>query len=138
MGRIADILQARGQLDEALRIRRDEQLPVYDRLGDVRERAVTLHKIASTMIDQGGLNDARVAEISDLSSEAFTIARQLNLANGIAHSGVLLAQVLAKTGRGEEALPVLDEAEAAFTKLGNAEGLARAKALRETLTAPTH
>ena len=90
------------------------------------------------MIDQGGLNDARVAEISDLSSEAFTIARQLNLANGIAHSGVLLAQVLAKTGRGEEALPVLDEAEAAFTKLGNAEGLARAKALRETLTAPTH
>ncbi|MGC8470153.1 MAG: hypothetical protein ACP5NI_09645, partial [Acetobacteraceae bacterium] len=34
-GRIADILQARGQLDEALRIRREEQLPVYDRLGDV-------------------------------------------------------------------------------------------------------
>ena len=28
MGRIADILQARGQLDEALRIRRGEELPV--------------------------------------------------------------------------------------------------------------
>jgi hypothetical protein len=35
-GRIADILQARGQLDEALRIRQEEELPVYERLGDVR------------------------------------------------------------------------------------------------------
>jgi len=36
MGQIADILQARGQLDEALKIRTDEELPVYERLGDVR------------------------------------------------------------------------------------------------------
>ena len=36
MGQIADILQARGELDEALRIRREEELPVYERLGDVR------------------------------------------------------------------------------------------------------
>jgi hypothetical protein len=41
MGKIADILQARGELDEALRIRREEELPVYDRLGDVRSKAVT-------------------------------------------------------------------------------------------------
>ena len=38
MGKIADILQARGELDEALRIRREEELPVYERLGDVRSR----------------------------------------------------------------------------------------------------
>ena len=36
MGQIADILQARGQLDEALKIRNEEELPVYERLGDVR------------------------------------------------------------------------------------------------------
>ena len=36
LGKIADILQARGELDEALRIRREEELPVYERLGDVR------------------------------------------------------------------------------------------------------
>ena len=36
MGRIADILQGRGETDEALRIRREEELPVYERLGDVR------------------------------------------------------------------------------------------------------
>ena len=41
MGKIADILQARGELDEALRIRREEELPVYERLGDVRSEAVT-------------------------------------------------------------------------------------------------
>jgi len=42
MGQIADILQARGEVDEALRIRREEELPVYERLGDVRSRAVTM------------------------------------------------------------------------------------------------
>jgi hypothetical protein len=31
MGQIADILQARGELDEAVRIRREEELPVYER-----------------------------------------------------------------------------------------------------------
>ena len=39
MGKIADILQTRGELDEALRIRREEELPVYERLGDVRSSA---------------------------------------------------------------------------------------------------
>ncbi|MFD2233224.1 CHAT domain-containing protein, partial [Phaeospirillum tilakii] len=38
MGKIADILQARGELDAALKIRQEEELPVYDRLGDVRSR----------------------------------------------------------------------------------------------------
>jgi hypothetical protein len=45
-GQIADVLQARGDLDEALRIRREEELPVYERLGDVRAKAVTMGKIA--------------------------------------------------------------------------------------------
>ena len=36
LGQIADVLQARGQLDEALRIRQEEELPIYERLGDVR------------------------------------------------------------------------------------------------------
>ncbi len=36
-GLIADILEARGEFDEVLRIRREEELPVYERLGDDRE-----------------------------------------------------------------------------------------------------
>jgi len=33
LGKIADVLADRGELDEALRIRGEEQLPVYERLG---------------------------------------------------------------------------------------------------------
>jgi hypothetical protein len=40
LGKIADVLETRGQLDEALLIRREEELPVYERLGDVR-KAIT-------------------------------------------------------------------------------------------------
>jgi hypothetical protein len=55
MGKIADVLQARGQLDEALRIRQEEELPVYERLGDVRAKAVTMGQIADILkaLDQG-------------------------------------------------------------------------------------
>ncbi|MBM3495235.1 MAG: tetratricopeptide repeat protein, partial [Armatimonadetes bacterium] len=58
LGQIADILQSRGELDEALRIRREEQLPVYERLGDVRSRAVTMGKIADILQDRGELDEA--------------------------------------------------------------------------------
>ncbi|MBN1206947.1 MAG: metallophosphoesterase, partial [Myxococcaceae bacterium] len=57
-GICADILQARGELDEALRIRREEELPVFERLGDVRERAVTLGKVADILQSRGKLDDA--------------------------------------------------------------------------------
>ena len=48
-GRIADILVTRGELDEALRIRTEEELPVYERLGDVRSYAVTQGQIADIL-----------------------------------------------------------------------------------------
>jgi len=57
-GGIADILQARGELDEALRIRTEEQLSVYERLGDVRSRAVTQGKIADIKQARGELDEA--------------------------------------------------------------------------------
>jgi tetratricopeptide (TPR) repeat protein len=57
-GVIADILQARGELDEALRIRQEEQLPVYERLGDVRSRAVTMGQIADILQARGELDEA--------------------------------------------------------------------------------
>jgi esterase/lipase superfamily enzyme len=58
MGKITDILRARGRLDEALRIYNEEQLPVYQRLGDVRERAVTMGKIADILQARGQLDEA--------------------------------------------------------------------------------
>ena len=58
MGKIADILQAAGELDEALRIRREEELPVYERLGDIRASAVTMGKIADILQARGELDEA--------------------------------------------------------------------------------
>jgi predicted negative regulator of RcsB-dependent stress response len=57
-GKIADILVRRGELDEALRIRREQELPVFTRLGAVREIAVTQGKIAKILANKGDLNGA--------------------------------------------------------------------------------
>jgi hypothetical protein len=58
MGKIADILQSRGELEEAERIRRDDELPVYERLGDVRSKAVTMGYIADILQSRGELEEA--------------------------------------------------------------------------------
>jgi hypothetical protein len=58
MGIIADILQARGELDEALRIRQQEELPIFEKLGDVRSKAVTMGKIADILYRRGELDEA--------------------------------------------------------------------------------
>ncbi len=58
MGVLADVLQARGDLEGALRIRREEQLPVYERLGDVRSRAVAMGQIADVLQARGDLEEA--------------------------------------------------------------------------------
>jgi tetratricopeptide (TPR) repeat protein len=57
-GKIADILQARGQLNEALRIRTEDELPVYQKLGHVSAVAVTQGKIADILQARGQLDDA--------------------------------------------------------------------------------
>lgn len=55
---LASLLTEFGQLDEALHIRLDEQLPVHEKLGDVRSRAITLGKIADIHQDRGQLDEA--------------------------------------------------------------------------------
>jgi hypothetical protein len=42
----------------ALRIRREEQLPVYERLGDVRSKAVTMGQIADVLQARGQTEEA--------------------------------------------------------------------------------
>ena len=58
MGKIADILRAHGELEEALRIRREEELPVYERLGEVGLRATSMGKIAEILHDRGDLDES--------------------------------------------------------------------------------
>lgn len=57
-GAVADAHHALGNLDEALRIRREEQLPRYDRFDDVRSRAITVGKIADIFQAHNNLDEA--------------------------------------------------------------------------------
>src|SRR5262249_1241808 len=58
LGKIADILQACGQLDEALRVLKEDVLPVFEKLGDIRFRAVATGKIAGILEARGQLDEA--------------------------------------------------------------------------------
>jgi tetratricopeptide (TPR) repeat protein len=58
MGIIADIAYDRGELDEALRIRREIELPALERLGDTRSAAVTWGQIADIAYRRGELDEA--------------------------------------------------------------------------------
>ena len=62
MGQIADIYQARGQLDEALRILREEELPVYEKLGARRDILVCEANIAMVLLERKRPGDPLEAE----------------------------------------------------------------------------
>ena len=116
LGKIADILTQRGQTEEALRIRREEQMPVYERLGDVRERAVTLGKIADILTQRGQTEEAlRIFEdellpfferLGDVHSRAVTLGK--------------IADILTQRGQTEEALRIRREEQMpVYERLGD-------------------
>jgi hypothetical protein len=76
MGKIADILQARGQLDEALQYRMEE-LPIYEKLGAARDLLVARTEQAITRLlrDRDGDRD----EARNLLNLALGDARRLDL-----------------------------------------------------------
>ena len=95
---LATLLESIGELDEALRIRREEQLPVYERLGDVRERAVTLGKIADVLQARGELDEAlRIRR-----EEQLTVYERLGDVRERAVGRTKLAINLIKRGRTED------------------------------------
>jgi hypothetical protein len=76
-GLIADILQARGQLDEALKIRNEEELPVYERLGDLRSLLVGRANLAITLLQRA--NDGDRDKAARLLQLALEEAQRLKL-----------------------------------------------------------
>jgi tetratricopeptide (TPR) repeat protein len=135
-GKIADLLQARGQLDEALRIRQQEQLPVYERLGDVRSKSATHFQIATLRLarNEQATQEGLQAIFEDL-RQAYEIAVQMRIPDGIAAVGPLFAQILAVGQAFERALGVLAEVDAACAVLGDEGGRQEAAALREHIEA---
>lgn len=104
-GKIADILKRRGDLDEALRIHRESVVPVFEALGDVRSRAITLGKIANILVQRGELDEAlriyreelvpAFDKLPDARSRAITLGK--------------IADVVAAQGKLDEALDLYRE-----------------------------
>lgn len=55
---VADILLTHGQVDESLRLLREELLPIFERLGETREHAITVGKVAEILHLRGELDEA--------------------------------------------------------------------------------
>ena len=124
MGQIGDILEPRGELDEALRIRREEELPVYERLGDVRSRAVTMGKIADILQFRGELDEALRIHLE----ERLPIALKVGDTGSVAHIRFSCARIrLARGGmeKGEAQVigEELVESFALYKKLQRPDGI---------------
>jgi hypothetical protein len=77
LGKVADILQARGQLDEALRIRREEEIPIYEKLGLRRDLLVGRANLAMTYLARSQSGDTDLAD--ELLRTALREARAMQL-----------------------------------------------------------
>jgi len=130
---LAEILLVQGQLEEALRIRREEQLPVYERLGDVRGRAVALYKIASVSLGRDDLSPEERRKAIEALSESFAIFRRLDEPQGIAFVGLALARMRFAKGGRDDALEILAAVASAFERLGDADRLADVEALKQEI-----
>ncbi|TWA80387.1 AAA ATPase-like protein [Azospirillum brasilense] len=130
MGRIADILTNRGEIDEALRIHLEERLPVAQRLWDMDSLAHIRFSCASLRLERGGLYNGEAGMIADELAESYAHSRKLGRVDFIGPVGALHGQVLAMDGKTDEALRVLDEAEGAYAKLKDADGLAHVRTLQ--------
>ncbi|MEI6342002.1 MAG: hypothetical protein WCR07_08595 [Verrucomicrobiota bacterium] len=115
-GHIADILMARGQLEEVLRIRTEEELPVYERLGDVRSRAFTQGKIADILMARGQLEEAlRIRR-----EEELPVYERLGDVRSRAVTQGKIADILMARGQLEEALRIRREEELpVYERLGD-------------------
>lgn len=106
-GQLADVLYTCGDLDEALRIRREEELPVYERLGEMRMYAITWGKIADVLYARGEFDQA----LQIRRHEELPLYERLGEHREYAIALGKIADVLADRGELEEALRIRREEE---------------------------
>lgn len=99
---LASLLQSLGQLDEALRIRSEKELPVYEESGDVRGIAVTQGKIADILRVRGQFDEA----LRIRSEEELPVYEALGDVRGIAITQSKIADILQSRGQFDEALRI--------------------------------
>ena len=98
-----------------MRIRREEELPVYERLGDVRSSAVTRTKIADILFARGELDEA----VRLLGEEAAPAFERLGAIRESAIAKGRIADILSARGEMGEALRIRREEQLpVFERLG--------------------
>jgi tetratricopeptide (TPR) repeat protein len=117
LGKIAEVLVSQGELDEALRILREEVLPVLERFGDQRLCAITLGQIADVHYYRGELDEAlRIRR-----EEELPVYERLNDRRSRAITLAQIADILAQRGELDEALRFLrEEALPIYDQFGDA------------------
>ncbi len=120
-GRLADILFRRGRLDEALAIRQEKELPVYERLGDVRSLAVTHGKVADILFARGRLDEA----LAIRQEKELPVYERLGDVRSLAVTHGDIADILFRWGRLDEALAIRQEKQLpVYERLGDVRELA--------------
>ncbi len=110
------LCEGRGQLDEALKIRNEEQLPVYERLGDVRARAVTMGKIADILQARGQLDEA----LKIHNQEQLPVYQRLGDVRSRAVTMGQIADILQARGQLDEALKIRNQEQfPVYERLGD-------------------
>ena len=123
-GCVANIYQSRGELDAALRIREEDELPVYERLGDVRNLAFTKGKIADIYQSRGELDAAlRIRE-----EEVLPVCERLGDVRGVAVIKGKIADIYQLRGELDAALRIREEDELpVYERLGDVREVAITK-----------
>ncbi|GGN93709.1 hypothetical protein GCM10010112_82280 [Actinoplanes lobatus] len=118
---IADILYRRSEYDEALRIYREEALPVYERLGDARSVAVTWGQVADVLFRRGEYDEVlRIRREVEL-----PVYERLGDARSVAVTWGQVADVLFRRGEYDEALRIYREVQLpVYERLGDARSVA--------------
>lgn len=121
LNELAQLLTETGQLDEALRVRREEELPIYQRLGNIREQALAMGKIADILEDRGELDEA----LRIYREEELPIYERLGDAREKALTMGRIADILHARGQHAESLRIRREQELpVFQHLGDVQSQA--------------
>ena len=132
MGKIADILQARGQLDEALAMHSD-RLAVAEAMGDIDSIAHVKFSRAAIRLERGGWEKGEAQTILTELAESFSIAQRMKRADFIAGIGAQFGQVLVMAGEPNQGLAVLGEAAGAFESLQQTPNAQQLRALQHQI-----
>ncbi len=113
---VAELERVHGELDEALRIHEQEELPGYQRLGNARDIALTHGRIADVLQYRGQLDEAlRIREREEL-----PVYQRLGDIHSIAATQGQIADILQSRGQLDEALEIREQEELpVFQRLGD-------------------